>query len=78
MNNKSNSDYFLKFDISEPPSDYDAAMKIVEPILEKEFEGRMHQFGICHLYWNRKKELLAKHSVDWKTPDELNPGVLFD
>jgi hypothetical protein len=33
----------------------------------------------CHLYWPTLQEhLKAKYGIDWKTPIEMNPRVLFD
>jgi len=34
--------------------------------------------GRCPIYWARKKELLKGQGIDWKTPAEMNPHVLFD
>ena len=35
--------------------------------------------GFVHLIWETKKWiLLQKYSIDWKTPAELNPQVMFD
>ncbi|SJZ76167.1 trypsin inhibitor domain-containing protein [Trichlorobacter thiogenes] len=35
--------------------------------------------GFVHLIWETKKRiLLQKYSIDWKTPAELNPQVMFD
>ena len=34
--------------------------------------------GYCHRYWSVKKRILAEYGIDWKTPQELNPGVVFD
>ncbi|MBO6005956.1 MAG: hypothetical protein J6P49_03765 [Paludibacteraceae bacterium] len=35
--------------------------------------------GDCHSVWGLKKRLLkTKHNIDWQTPAELNPDVLFD
>ena len=35
--------------------------------------------GYCHAYWEVKKMLLKKYyNIDWKTPEELNPEVIFD
>lgn len=35
--------------------------------------------GFVHLVWETKKRiLLQKYSIDWKTPAELNPQVMFD
>ena len=35
--------------------------------------------GICHRIWHdAKKELIEEHGIDWRTPQELNPGTVFD
>ena len=35
--------------------------------------------GFCHVLWRAKKRLLAeKYGVVWRSPDELNPQVIFD
>jgi hypothetical protein len=34
--------------------------------------------GSCHKYWQLKKELLKNVGIDWKTPQECNPRVVFD
>lgn len=35
--------------------------------------------GFVHLVWETKKRiLLQKYGIDWKTPAELNPQVMFD
>jgi hypothetical protein len=33
----------------------------------------------CYVFWKVKKRILKeRHGLDWKTPAELNPTVLFD
>jgi hypothetical protein len=35
--------------------------------------------GFCHVRWRVKKRLLAeKYGIAWRSPDELNPQVIFD
>ena len=35
--------------------------------------------GQCHEIWEYKKHLLKeKYNIDWKSPEELNPDVIFD
>lgn len=35
--------------------------------------------GYCHSYWSAKKEILKeKYSIDWYTPAEENPDVIYD
>lgn len=49
---------------------------------EKEIARRgikLGQMGACHAFWAAKKRiLLEKHGIDWKSPVELNKGVKFD
>ena len=38
-----------------------------------------HEDGFCHILWDTQKFILkAKYHIDWKTPAELNPGVMYD
>jgi hypothetical protein len=42
-------------------------------------QGRRAGRGFCHLFWREKQRLLKElHGIEWKSPRELNPGVLFD
>ncbi|MFA6823873.1 MAG: proteinase inhibitor I4 serpin, partial [Geobacter sp.] len=35
--------------------------------------------GYIHVIWETKKRLLKhKYNIDWRTPAELNPHVMFD
>jgi hypothetical protein len=35
--------------------------------------------GLCHRTWARIKELLReRHGIEWRSPRELNPWVIFD
>lgn len=35
--------------------------------------------GFCHVRWGAKKRLLKeRHGIDWRSPAELNPHVIFD
>ena len=48
---------------------------------EMEWAGHpaRHELGFCHLFWHTKKRILKeKYGVDWKTPAEENPGVMYD
>ena len=37
------------------------------------------RMGFCHLLWRTKKQILRdEYGIDWKTPAEMNPQVLFD
>ena len=35
--------------------------------------------GVCHVHWSTKKKILKKkYNIDWKTPAEMNPYILYD
>ena len=35
--------------------------------------------GYNTFFWNLKKKILKeKYNIDWKTPEELEPDVIFD
>ncbi len=35
--------------------------------------------GFCHLVWAEKKRILwEEYGIDWKTPAERYPGIIFD
>jgi len=35
--------------------------------------------GFVHIIWETKKQILKqKHGINWRTPAELNPQVMFD
>jgi len=34
--------------------------------------------GFCHMFWSAKARLLKeKYGVEWRSPSEMNDGVLF-
>ncbi len=48
----------------------------IDAELEKLFpEKRM---GQCHSVWRAKKIMLKERGIDWLTPVDLNPSVIFD
>ena len=41
--------------------------------------GDHRHIGYCHLYWGEEKTLLRdEYGIEWKSPAELNPHVLYD
>lgn len=48
-----------------------------------EVEGRLadvpRHMGFCFRYWDEEKRVLReKYGIDWNTPSQMNPGVMFD
>lgn len=35
--------------------------------------------GFCYMLWSEQKRILKeKYGIDWKSPDEMNPDIIFD
>lgn len=42
-------------------------------------DPRRGRRGSVHIYWDTKQRLLKqKYGIDWRSPGELNPHVIFD
>ena len=57
--------------------------KNIEDELQREldeiFKDSPRRLGFCHVYWATKKRILKeKYGIDWKSPKEMNPGVIYD
>lgn len=51
----------------------------VEKRLDERFANAPRQMGFCFMYWNVKRELLKEeYGIDWKSPAQMNPRVMFD
>jgi len=55
----------------------EAAAKEAEAELQPPRDG--HEMGMCHHLWRRQKEILReRHGIDWRSPAEMNPDIIFD
>ena len=53
--------------------------ELLDEIEEKvEKSRRAFGHGSCFEVWSLKKSYLLEHDIEWQTPSELNPRVLFD
>ena len=35
--------------------------------------------GACHAFWAHKKQILREeYHMEWRSPQDLNPGCMFD
>ncbi len=69
----------LKEDPVEWTLRFEEAVDSVEKELDLRLEGVPRGMGFCFAYWAEKKNILKEfYGIDWKTPSEMNPGVLFD
>ncbi|HEX9995799.1 MAG TPA: hypothetical protein VGB45_01540 [Abditibacterium sp.] len=68
------------------PIEDDPALKAIfaqaEQKAEKELESekrQMRQMGFCHLHWGTLQRILREEfGVEWFTPSEMNPHIIFD
>ncbi len=57
----------------------EAHLKIVDIEAEIECFSLRGHMGYCHSFWPAKKRILKeKYNIDWQTPAEKNPLVMFD
>jgi hypothetical protein len=46
---------------------------------ELELDDWPEGMGYCFVLWGEMKRILREeHGIDWRTPGEMNPNVLFD
>jgi len=65
-------------DSVEKTSKYKKIVKEVEEKVVAEI-GEGGYLGYCHRFWEAKQRILKEeYNMDWKTPAQLNPNVLFD
>lgn len=72
----------IKYDPIEDTEEY----KNIADELEKKIEAHMRfeeiykdRAGTCHIYWKFKKDILkSDYDIDWMSPAELNPSIIFD
>lgn len=51
----------------------------VEAKLEERFANAPRQMGFCFHFWTEKSELLAEeYGIEWRSPAQMNPHVMFD
>ena len=45
----------------------------------KRADNDMHRFGACYGIWNAQKRILKeKYGIEWYTPNETHPDIIFD
>ena len=71
----------LYYDQVELTEEYKAIIDEVEERVDKKLKRHplYHRMGYFSIYEPTKKRLLKdKYGIDWRTPSELNPKVMFD
>lgn len=53
--------------------------KAKEKYIEDKAHERLNMFGSCHYQWQIKKRVLKeKYGIDWLTPAERHPEIMYD
>ena len=59
--------------------EYQSIKAELEAELEEKLKNCPRGLGFCHVYWRAKKRLLKeKYNIDWRSPAELCPYIIFD
>ncbi len=68
----------LRYDPIEDTLCYmDAEIEVDAKIKEEDKTPRF--LGYCHLYWMKKQQILKEeYHIEWRSPAEMNPHVMFD
>lgn len=68
----------LKFDPVERSARMEEVVYEVEGKCAKLLKGVPRCMGYCFEYWSTRRSVLSEYGIDWHTPHEMNPGVIFD
>lgn len=71
----------MKRDPIEGTKEYKEAIEKIQAELDElndELDRQGYGMGRCHKYWAKKKELLKQVGIDWLSPAECNPYIMFD
>jgi hypothetical protein len=51
----------------------------VDRLVRRRHMFRKKGMGYCHEFWAEKKRILRlKYGIEWRSPQEMNPGTMFD
>lgn len=67
------------------PQEDDAKLKVLIDAADQEADTELadhryrNEMGYCHIFWETKKRiLLKKYGIRWKSPADMNPDTFFD
>jgi hypothetical protein len=69
--------------VQHDPIEHDPKSKVILEAAEREAEDELANvprgLGFCQRFWRTKQRILKeKYGLSWKTPDEMNPHIIFD
>lgn len=68
----------LKVDPIQASEEWEDVIYDVEKEVDEQLKDELRGMGFCHIYWSTKRAALAKRGVEWKSPNAMNPRVIFD
>ena len=69
----------LKQDPVEWSSKYENIIDEANRKIYSLLEGHPRVMGFCFTYWHAKKQILREeYGIEWKSPEMMNPNVIFD
>ncbi len=68
----------LLFDPVERTERHEEVIQDVEAECDKCLGNVPRGMGFCFAYWSKRRDILASYGIRWRSPSEMNPGVLFD
>lgn len=68
----------LKYDPVEDSETYLSVIDEVERKLYDELKDEPRSMGFCFRYWAAKRALLEQYGITWRSPQMMNPRVMFD
>ena len=69
----------LVYDPVEDTVEYQNIRDELESELFKLMQNVDVKMGRSYKYWSLKKRILKqKYNIDWKSPPEMNPGIIFN
>ncbi len=71
-------DRFLKADPIERTPEWEAICYEVEKECDRRLGDTPRGMGFCFAYWSTKRQVLAERGIEWRSPSQMNPRVMFD
>lgn len=68
----------LLFDPIERTETFEKVVMDVELECARRLEDHPRGMGFCFAYWSERKDVLASHGIQWRSPAVMNPRVIFD
>lgn len=68
----------LKVDPVQASLEWENVIYEVEKEVDEQLKDEPRCMGFCFSYWSAKRAALARRGIQWRSPSEMNPKVMFD